>query len=104
MPFENGEVVESVEFQYPDDLPADDHQQSRKGGSEAALAILRLLTAGNAKPTRIGQRAVLLLYAMGRGDFKNQAAVARRLKVTRQAVAQMLDILKRDIPSVYRGF
>ncbi len=101
---EDGSLVESEDFKYPEDLSEDvtdpGAEQLRLTKREAVLGLLRLLCDRKASPTRIGQRAVLLLYTLNRGDFKTKAEAGRRLGVSRQRIGQLLDLLNRDFPAI----
>jgi hypothetical protein len=102
--FDESGPVASVDFAYPEDeaieAPASDTRLARQ---ETVLALLRLLATKGATPHQIGQRVILLLFLLGRGDFRTQTEVAKRLGVSRARVSMAVNKLKATFASICKG-
>jgi len=93
---DNGNSTQIVGFQYPDDDPETNPQDSdiRAAQQAALLRVFQKLDRGSLAD--IARRVVLLHYSLRKGNGVTQRAIARRLEVSPGRVTQLIKTIRSE--------
>ena len=97
---ENGDPVPITQFLFPE--AAQETAETRAAQQDSILGLLRLLCDAGG-PKEVGAYAMLLLFTINRGDFKDRAALAKKMGVTRARVCQHLTLIRKKFPGIARN-